>query len=389
MHDPNAIVAWAAMFVGALSGAAFGLRFDRDRWLGGYGSWPRRMLRLGHIAFFGVAFLNLALAVSAGPLRWPIGPSARRSRGQCPHARRLLSCRLAQTAPPSVRAAGGLDPLCPGGRALLEIMDMNIAMIAMSGIRACDAELLSLGLTLPGFVERSKVIAALPSLGLLTLAGMTPREHSVHYFEVADLAAADELPSDFDLVVVSTFSAQAKEGLALAGRFASSGIPTIMGGLHVTSCPDEPAEMGVSAAVGEGEIIWPAILADAARGKLAPRYDARGHEFDMARSPMPAFELLDISRYNRLTVQTSRGCPWRCSFCASSILLTARYKQKPIDMVLAEIDAIRNLWPRPFIEFADDNAFVHRAWWREFLPKLAQARRQVVCRDRSFRRGGR
>ena len=51
---------------------------------------------------------------------------------------------------------------------------MKIGFIAMSGIRACDTELLELGLTLPGFVERSKQIASLPSLGLLTLAGMTP-----------------------------------------------------------------------------------------------------------------------------------------------------------------------------------------------------------------------
>jgi hypothetical protein len=65
---------------------------------------------------------------------------------------------------------------------------MKIGLIAMSGIRACDAELLRLGLTLPGFVERSKTIASLPSLGLLTLAGMTPRpEHEVRYIEVADL----------------------------------------------------------------------------------------------------------------------------------------------------------------------------------------------------------
>jgi hypothetical protein len=50
---------------------------------------------------------------------------------------------------------------------------MKIALIAMSGVRACDEDLLELGLTLPGFVERSKTIASLPSLGLLTLAGMT------------------------------------------------------------------------------------------------------------------------------------------------------------------------------------------------------------------------
>ena len=69
---------------------------------------------------------------------------------------------------------------------------MNILLVAMSGVRACDPELLKLGLTLPGFVERSKTIAALPSLGLLTLAGMTPSEHKVIYRDVID-ADADTL----------------------------------------------------------------------------------------------------------------------------------------------------------------------------------------------------
>jgi radical SAM superfamily enzyme YgiQ (UPF0313 family) len=116
------------------------------------------------------------------------------------------------------------------------------------------------------------------------------------------------------------------------------------------------------------------VLEDAARGALQPVYDLRGQEFDLAHAPLPAYELLDIGRYNRLTVQTSRGCPWRCSFCASSILLTRKYKQKPIGRVLAEIDRILELWPRPFIEIADDNSFVNRAYWHELLPELAKRR---------------
>ena len=65
---------------------------------------------------------------------------------------------------------------------------MKIGLIAMSGIRVCDTELLKLGLTLPGFVERSKTIASLPSLGLLTLAGMTPENHEIKYIEIPDLS---------------------------------------------------------------------------------------------------------------------------------------------------------------------------------------------------------
>ncbi len=249
---------------------------------------------------------------------------------------------------------------------------MRIALVAMSGIRVVDTELVGLGLTLPGFVERAKTIASLPSLGLLTLAGSTPPEHEVRYFEVADLAEGARLPEDFDLVAISSFSAQIGEGYALARRFRALGIPVVMGGLHVTALPEEAVAAGASAVVGEGEGVWPEVLRDAAAGTMKPVYDGRTKPLDFASSPMPRYDLLDPDRYNRITVQASRGCPWRCDFCASSILLVPRYKQKPAERVLAEVDRIREVWPRPFLEFADDNAFVNREYWRSLLPALAE-----------------
>ncbi len=251
---------------------------------------------------------------------------------------------------------------------------MKIGFLALSGIRACDPELVALGLTLPGVLERSKVVAALPSLGLLTLAGMTPAEHELAYVEVTDPQRLEQLPTGFDLVAISSLSAQIKDAYAIAAHYRAAGVPAVMGGLHVTARPEEPARHGAAAVIGEGELVWHQVLADAARGALAPVYDARGRDFDLARAPLPAFELLEPGRYNRFTVQTSRGCPWRCNFCASSILLTQKYKQKPVGKVLAEIDRLRALFPRPFIEFADDNSFVHRAYWYELLPEL-KARR--------------
>jgi radical SAM superfamily enzyme YgiQ (UPF0313 family) len=247
---------------------------------------------------------------------------------------------------------------------------MNIGLFAMSGIRVRDEELLRLGLTLPGFVERSKTIASLPSLGLLTLAGMTPARHGLRYVEVPDVNALSSLPPDLDLAAISTYSAQVDEAYELSRRLREAGVPTVIGGPHVSALPDEAGRHADAVVVGEGEASWPAVLEDADRGRLQPRYGGPDSDFDLAGAPMPAFELLDIARYNRLTVQTSRGCPHRCEFCASSVLISSVYKQKPAAKVIAEIERIREIWDRPFIEFADDNSFVNRAYWKDVLPAL-------------------
>jgi radical SAM superfamily enzyme YgiQ (UPF0313 family) len=247
---------------------------------------------------------------------------------------------------------------------------MKIAFIAMSGIRACDTELLELGLTLPGFVERSKQIASLPSLGLLTLAGMTPKKHDIHYIEIPDLNAEEGELEQYDLVAISSYSAQINEAYELALRYRAAGTPVVLGGPHVTALPNEAKRYGTSLILGEGEAVWPQVVEDAENNRLKLIYDGRACNFSLADAPMPAFELLDISKYNRLTVQTSRGCPHNCEFCAGSNLICSHYKQKPIEKVLAEIDRICEIWPRPFIEFADDNSFVDKRYWKALLPEL-------------------
>ena len=251
---------------------------------------------------------------------------------------------------------------------------MKIALIAMSGIRCCDAELLELGLTLPGFVERSKTIASLPSLGLLTLAGMTPSRHEVEYIEIPDIRECRTLPDGFDLVAISSYSAQIDEAYELAGRYREMGIPVAIGGPHVSALPEEAGQYCDSVVIGEGESSWLDVLADCENGSLKPLYRASEGGFDLADAPMPAFEILDISRYNRLLVQTSRGCPHRCEFCASSVIIADKYKQKPLPKVLAEIERITSIWKHPFIELADDNSFVDKAYWKELLPALKPKR---------------
>jgi radical SAM superfamily enzyme YgiQ (UPF0313 family) len=249
---------------------------------------------------------------------------------------------------------------------------MKLGLIAMSGVRVRNAELLALGLTLPGFVERSQVIASLPSLGLLTLAGLTPPDIEIRYLEVADLATVEGIPDEFDAVAISSFSAQIFEAYALADRYRALGTRVILGGLHASALPLEALRHADAVVIGEGEPLWPAVLADLQANTLKPIYDARGHNFDFAHSPMPRFDLLEIERYNRLTVQTQRGCPFRCEFCAASMRISPTYKTKPITHVIDEIHSIKRIWKRPFIEFADDNSFVNKAHSKQLLRAIAK-----------------
>jgi radical SAM superfamily enzyme YgiQ (UPF0313 family) len=249
---------------------------------------------------------------------------------------------------------------------------MKIGFLAMSGIRAHDPKLLELGLTLPGFVERSKAIASLPSLGLLYLAACTPPGHELNYYEAeADGKEPFEV-YDCDLVAISTFSAQVFEAYAIADRLRAAGARVAMGGLHVTPLPQEALEHADYIVIGEGENAWPEVVRAAERGDPSRMISAP--VVDAQSLPVPRYDLLGDRSYNRFTVQTTRGCPWRCEFCASNVMLGQPYRKRRVSEVIRDIGAIQQLREHPFIEFADDNTFVDKRWGKELCWALAPLR---------------
>lgn len=252
---------------------------------------------------------------------------------------------------------------------------MRIGFLALSGIRAHDPALLALGLTLPGFVERSKAIASLPSLGLLYLAACTPEGHELLYFEAESDGSEPPEVYGCDLVAINTFSAQVFEAYAIADRLRRAGVRVAMGGLHVTALPEEAAAHADYVVVGEGEHVWPDVVAAAARGDDGRTFRASSYPpVDVAGLPVPRYDLLGDRPYNRFTVQTSRGCPWRCEFCASNVMLGQPYRRRPVADVVRDVEAILAIRPHAFVEFADDNTFVDKRWGRELCAALAPLR---------------
>ena len=272
---------------------------------------------------------------------------------------------------------------------------MKIGLIAIAGVKLQTRKFIELGITLPQFVNRGRVIATLPSLALLTLAGATPDDVDLEYVEVDDVAAFARAPAlGYDLVALSTYTARAFDAYVVADAYRTLGVPVVFGGLHATVLPEEVAGHADAVVAGEGELLWPQVVDDFRRGGRAGLRriyrEARPGEFSLREAPMPRFDLLRrvgsgqdapdpfksgelhrLGPYNRVTIQTSRGCPWDCDFCAASKLYGPRYRLKPVERVLREVDAVRALWRRPFIEFADDNTFVHKPWARQLLHELA------------------
>jgi radical SAM superfamily enzyme YgiQ (UPF0313 family) len=252
---------------------------------------------------------------------------------------------------------------------------MKIGFLAMSGLRAHDRRLLDLGMTLPGVVERSKIVGSLPSLGLLYLAACTPAGHDVRYFEAEGDGSEPGEVYDCDLVAISTFSAQVFEAYAVADRLRSRGIKVAMGGLHVSVQPDEALAHADFIFLGEGERTWPAAVEAIARGDARQVWNSADFPpLDIRTLPVPRYDLLAPNRYARFPVQTTRGCPWRCDFCASNIMLNEPYRKRPVGDVIRDIEAIRRLKKRPFIEFADDNTFVDLTWGKELCRRLIPLR---------------
>jgi radical SAM superfamily enzyme YgiQ (UPF0313 family) len=248
---------------------------------------------------------------------------------------------------------------------------MRIGLLAMSGVRAHDPKLLELGLTLPGFVERSKTIASLPSLGLLYLAACTPPGHELAYYEAESDKSEPAEVYRCDLVAISTFSAQVFEAYAIADRLRAAGVKVAIGGLHASVCPDEALDHADYVTIGEGENVWPAVVRAAEENWPSHIFWASDYPaVNIAALPVPRYDLLGNRPYDRFTLQTSRGCPWRCEFCASSVMLGRPYRKRPVSAIVRDIAAIKRVRPQPFIEFADDNTFVDKKWGKELCRQL-------------------
>jgi radical SAM superfamily enzyme YgiQ (UPF0313 family) len=207
------------------------------------------------------------------------------------------------------------------------------------------------------------------SSALLVLGALTPPGHEVQVID-ENLEELD-LDAGWDLAGITMMTQQATRAYEIAGALRARGVPVVLGGLHATVLPEEAGEHADAVVIGEAETLWPRIVADAGRGALARFYTAPGEPLDLARSPLPRYELIAGKPYSRVWIQTTRGCPHDCEFCAASKVFGLRYRRKGIAQVVAEVERVRELFGPVSLGFSDDNMLVHRGFSTALLERLA------------------
>jgi radical SAM superfamily enzyme YgiQ (UPF0313 family) len=184
-----------------------------------------------------------------------------------------------------------------------------------------------------------------PPIGLGIVAALTPPSW--------DVALLDENWEPFtyqegDLVGITAFTAAANRAYEIAAVYRKRGVPVVMGGIHASMCSEEALSFVDAVVIGEAERAWPQVLADVTAGRLQQIY--RGDWAELEGLPHPRRDLFHPD-YMFASVQTSRGCPMDCEFCSVTAFNGRRYRRRPPDEVLNELETI----PQQMIFFVDDN----------------------------------
>ena len=198
-----------------------------------------------------------------------------------------------------------------------------------------------------------------PPLGLATLAAyLGPDDHAVIADEHVEGAASTDDADRLDLVVIQVYITSAKRSYALADTYRAHGVFVALGGLHVTSLPDEAAPHADAIFLGPGEQTFPGFLEDFRARRALRRYvSTSGRTLD--RVPPIRRDLIRRRSYlvpNSIVV--TRGCPQHCDFCYKDAFFEGGrsfYTQR-VDSALAEIDRL----PGRHLYFLDDHLFGDR-----------------------------
>jgi radical SAM superfamily enzyme YgiQ (UPF0313 family) len=199
-----------------------------------------------------------------------------------------------------------------------------------------------------------------------TLAGLTPPEVEVRFYDDRMEPIPFDQPTDLAAISVETYTA--KRAYQIASEYRRRDVPVVMGGFHATLCPEEVAQYAEAVVIGEAEGVWSQLLADAQRGGLQSYY--RSTVRPSLNGLRPDRSIFQGKRYLPIgLVEAGRGCHFRCDFCAVQTVFGQSQSRRPLDDILEEVTQLRD---KPLLFFVDDNITSNMAQAKEFFRELAK-----------------
>lgn len=216
--------------------------------------------------------------------------------------------------------------------------------------------------------------ASSPPLGLLTVAAMLPSTWEKKLVDMNVNQLEDEHLAWADMVLISAMTVQRESTDSVIHRAKKVGKTIVAGGPLFTMEPDAFPEID-HLVLNEAEITLPKFLSDLGRGKPKRVYQTDVFA-DLGTTPVPLWELIDVKKYDSLSLQFTRGCPFNCDFCNVTALLGHRMRLKTTDQLIAELDKIYSLGWRRGIFIVDDNFIGNkRILKNEVLPAMIEWRK--------------
>jgi len=206
-----------------------------------------------------------------------------------------------------------------------------------------------------------------PPLNLALLASLTPSEYEVELVDESVLLK--EVKADVDLVGITSMTGTASRMYQLADQYRELGVKVVLGGSHVTALPEEALLHADSVVAGEVDEIWSNILKDFQNGNQKSIYRQDNFSNLNGLHTLNRNLLPQGGYYMPRSIQTSRGCPYNCSFCTVTSTFGSRYRYRPIEEVVEEIKET----PGPsFVALTDDNILGHKKRAKELFRALKE-----------------
>jgi radical SAM superfamily enzyme YgiQ (UPF0313 family) len=179
-----------------------------------------------------------------------------------------------------------------------------------------------------------------PAMGIPTLINTLPPDVQWHVQD--ENIEAIDFDDDSDLVAISFFTPQSFYAYRLGDEFLRRGKTVLMGGMHPSMIPDDCLPHCSSLCIGEGDILFPVMLADFLAGRLKPVYKSETPPAPEQIVPPKRgiFEVQDKYDWHASLISITRGCPFKCDWCNVPVYQGTKTRLRPIDNVVADIKAL-------------------------------------------------